>query len=123
MHGKRCCGSFQNGWLMTVDDKLDICLFHPWSKRKFDLPHQSKFKNQPFEEEDSMEWIRDHHIIKAALSDDGKVVVVIYGVGRLAFCRIGDDAYTEIESGLDAMAEDVIYHKGQFYALSVEAGI
>ncbi|KAJ8628737.1 hypothetical protein MRB53_022060 [Persea americana] len=120
MRGKRCCGSFQNGWLMTVDEKLNICLFHPWSKKKFDLPHQSTFKNQPFEVEDySMEEIRDRDIRKAALSDDGKVVVVIYGVGSLAFCRIGDEVYTEIESGIGADAEDVIYHKGQFYTLSV----
>ena len=34
IRGKRCCGSFQNGWLMIVDDKLDIFLFHPWSRKK-----------------------------------------------------------------------------------------
>ncbi|KAJ8629745.1 hypothetical protein MRB53_023068 [Persea americana] len=34
IRGKRCCGSFQNGWLMIVDDKLDIFIFHPWSKKK-----------------------------------------------------------------------------------------
>lgn len=32
MCGKRCCGSFQNGWLMTVGINLNASLFYPWSK-------------------------------------------------------------------------------------------
>ncbi|KAJ8629401.1 hypothetical protein MRB53_022724 [Persea americana] len=39
MRGKRCCGSFKNGWLMNVDLKLDICLFHPWLQKRINLPH------------------------------------------------------------------------------------
>ena len=29
IRGKRCYGSFQNGWLIIVDEKPNICLFHP----------------------------------------------------------------------------------------------
>ncbi|KAJ8629412.1 hypothetical protein MRB53_022735 [Persea americana] len=128
MHGKRCCGSFHNGWLMFVDLKLDICLFHPWSRKKIHLPPQSTFKKPNFVNDDNevdevddytytMEEIRDNEILKAAQSDDGNMVVVLYGLGHLGFCRIGeDDSYTDVES--DSLMEDVRYHKGHFYALS-----
>ncbi|KAJ8644181.1 hypothetical protein MRB53_005929 [Persea americana] len=37
--GKRCCGSFTNGWLMMIDDEnLDIRLFHPWQRIQLQLP-------------------------------------------------------------------------------------
>ncbi|KAJ8629759.1 hypothetical protein MRB53_023082 [Persea americana] len=118
IRGKRCCGSFENGWLMMVDDKFNIFLFHPWSKRKFDLPHQSTLKDQnielgisPFDE------THYKHIVRSAMADDGNAVVVVLGNGDLAFCRVGDAAYTYIDSGIDALIEDVIYHKGQFYVL------
>ncbi|XXG72548.1 hypothetical protein AAC387_Pa07g1617 [Persea americana] len=110
MIGKRCCGSLQNGWLMIVDDKLDISLFHPWSKKKVDLPHRSTFKHDIFE-------CGIYHI-RSALSDDGNVLVFLYGFGHLAFCRMGNAAYTVIRSGIDESMDDVIYHKGQFYAVS-----
>ena len=118
IRGKRCCGSFQNGWLMIVVEQLDICLFHPWSKKTLQLPHQSTFKKQHYVDDEgtfAMEEIRDMHIRKAALSDDANMVLVVYGMGNLAFCRVGDKAWTEIHSGM----EDVIFHKGQFYALTV----
>eukprot|EP00268_Persea_americana_P004041 TRINITY_DN11275_c0_g3_i1.p1 TRINITY_DN11275_c0_g3~~TRINITY_DN11275_c0_g3_i1.p1 ORF type:complete len:404 (-),score=38.64 TRINITY_DN11275_c0_g3_i1:554-1765(-) len=121
IRGKRCCGSFQNGWLMLVDEKLDICLFHPWTKKKINLPHQSTFKDQIFDLEcATVEEMRDLNIRKAALSDDGEVVVVIYGVGTTALCRIGDEAYTHI--GMTSL-DDVVYHKGCFYALSQVASV
>ncbi|RWR84788.1 f-box protein skip23 [Cinnamomum micranthum f. kanehirae] len=117
MRGKRCCGSFQNGWLMIEDDKLDIFLFHPGSKKKINLPHSSTleiqiYKNPLYSNED----IRDMEIIKADISDDGKVVVIVYGVGFVAYCRIGDEAYTHVDdtTGMGWM-EDVRYHKGKFY--------
>ncbi|KAJ8629522.1 hypothetical protein MRB53_022845 [Persea americana] len=51
VRGKRCCGSFQNGWLMAVDIDLNISLFHPWSKKTLQLPHQSTFKHQNYVDE------------------------------------------------------------------------
>eukprot|EP00268_Persea_americana_P066085 TRINITY_DN8927_c0_g1_i2.p1 TRINITY_DN8927_c0_g1~~TRINITY_DN8927_c0_g1_i2.p1 ORF type:complete len:426 (+),score=50.03 TRINITY_DN8927_c0_g1_i2:89-1279(+) len=114
IRGKRCCGSFRNGWLMIVDENLDVFLFHPWSKRRIDLPHDSTFRANSLI---GSSWgeIRDLGILKAAVSDDGKVVVIAYGLGLwfLAFCRIGDDVYTHID--INPAVEDVIYHKGNFY--------
>ena len=60
-------------------------------------------------------------IVKASLSDDDNMVVVAYGLGTMGFCRIGDDAYTHIHC--NAPMDDVIYHKGKFYALSHAAGV
>eukprot|EP00268_Persea_americana_P004039 TRINITY_DN11275_c0_g2_i1.p1 TRINITY_DN11275_c0_g2~~TRINITY_DN11275_c0_g2_i1.p1 ORF type:complete len:389 (-),score=67.70 TRINITY_DN11275_c0_g2_i1:26-1192(-) len=117
MRGKRCCGSFQNGWLMIMDDKLDIFLFHPGSKKKINLPHQSTFERNHFTNPTySNEDIRDMEIMKAAKSDDGKGMVIVYGFGFVAYCRIGDEAYTHVvdTTGM-AWMEDVGYHKGKFY--------
>ncbi|RWR84879.1 putative F-box protein [Cinnamomum micranthum f. kanehirae] len=115
IRGKRCCGSLQNGWLMIVDDKLDISLFHPWSKKKVDLPYHSTFKRDSFE-------CGIYHI-RSAISDDGNVLVFLYGFGHLAFWRIGNAAYTDIRSGIDESMDDVIYHKGQFYAVSQKGAV
>ncbi|KAJ8629599.1 hypothetical protein MRB53_022922 [Persea americana] len=120
IRGKRCCGSFKNGWLMIIDEKLDIFLFHPWFKRRIDLPHQSTFTDQNYVGSTGEE-IRDLEIHKTALSDDGNMVVIAYGLGYLAFCRIGDDAYTHVEDLV--FIADVIYHKGKFYALSRAAAV
>ncbi|KAJ8629507.1 hypothetical protein MRB53_022830 [Persea americana] len=105
--GKRCCGSFQNGWLMTVDIDLN-----------------STFEHQNYVAEEgayTIEEIRDLHICKAALSDDANMVVAIYGLGHSAFCRIGDKVWTEIDEA--PYTVDVVHHNGQFYALSPAAGI
>lgn len=102
-----------------MDEKLDICL---WCRKKLNLHHQSTFKQQNYEEGlCSREKIRDKHIRKVALSDDGNVVVFQHGLGYLVLCRIGDDAYTDIH--VDALLEDVIYHKGHFYAFDQVAAV
>ncbi|KAJ8629765.1 hypothetical protein MRB53_023088 [Persea americana] len=122
IRGKRCCGSFQNGWLVTVDEKLDISLFHPWSRKTVNLPNQSTFAEENYRVGlGPMEEIRDKHIRKVALSDDGSVVVFIYGIGYLGYCRIGDDASTDID--VNSTMEDVIFHKGQFYSLTKRGAI
>eukprot|EP00268_Persea_americana_P050670 TRINITY_DN5529_c0_g3_i3.p1 TRINITY_DN5529_c0_g3~~TRINITY_DN5529_c0_g3_i3.p1 ORF type:complete len:342 (+),score=33.94 TRINITY_DN5529_c0_g3_i3:155-1027(+) len=86
-----------------------------------------------------MEVNRDMHVRKVTLSDDGSLAMFVYGVGDLAFCRIGDDddAYTDVVGFYRAgdvdvfghplmmgeqiehlVMEDVIYHMGYFYAVS-----
>ncbi|RWR71879.1 F-box protein SKIP23-like protein [Cinnamomum micranthum f. kanehirae] len=128
IQGKRCRGSFQNGWLMIIDE-LDIFLFHPWSKKRLELLHRStldfkyhsciKHLGIPY-----MKMMRPHRIRKAALSDDCKLmVVVVYesDMVQLAFYRIGDDAWTDIVVPPGPM--DVIYHNGQFYCITMWGGV
>ncbi|KAJ8626113.1 hypothetical protein MRB53_019420 [Persea americana] len=120
---RRCCGAFNNGWLMTVDEKLEIGLFNPWSRIQVQLPHQSTFAEQHFADEGyDMESLRDLHIRKASLSDDGNMVMIVYGVGDLGFCRIGDGAWTTVDRE-EFLFKDVVFSKGHFYALSDQGSV
>lgn len=98
---KRCYASFKNGWMLFVDKRKNLSLFHPWSRKKLQLPHKFNFK------------YRVEDFRAAAVSDDGNVVVVVYRPGHLEICRIGDKAWSHVQT---CMA-DVVYHKGKFYAL------
>ena len=58
----------------------------------------------------------------AALSDDCKLVVVVVRgseMARLAFSRIGDDAWTEIVIPLPHGPVNVVCHNGQFYCITM----
>lgn len=57
-----------------------------------------------------MEEIHDKHILRSAISNDSNAVVVVYGLYLLAFWRIGHSAYNDIDIGIDAQMEDVVYH-------------
>lgn len=112
MRGKRCCGSFNNGWLMTLDKNLDFHLFHPWSKTQLPLPRQSTLNAV------------DHslsRIWKAALSDDGNMLLVIHSHGHLGLFKIDDKVWTRIHSA--GWMQDVVYHKGHFYAFCPMKGL
>ena len=82
IHGKHCCGSFQNGWLMIVDDKLDTFLFHPFLKRRIDLPHHSTFKRKNYSGNSAEE-----DILKAAVSNNCKVVMIVKRLGFLCLLQ------------------------------------
>ncbi|KAJ8642001.1 hypothetical protein MRB53_018695 [Persea americana] len=86
IRGWRCCGSFNNGWLMMINPNLEIRLFHPWRKTHLKLPHYStlypKGFTQPY-----ISGRENISILKAAMSDDAAVVVILYQGGRPAYCR------------------------------------
>ncbi|RWR89476.1 F-box protein SKIP23-like protein [Cinnamomum micranthum f. kanehirae] len=125
LHNKRCCGSFNNadarGWLMTIDNmSLEMGLFHPWRKIQLQLPHHSSLpRRYPHADDDP-----DLAVVKiraAAMSDDAKVLVVIYDLNSLAFCRIGEKGWTQVSPTI--VFHDAIYHKGQFYAVTIEGSV
>ncbi|XXG65635.1 hypothetical protein AAC387_Pa05g3286 [Persea americana] len=112
-----CCGSFNNGgWLLIINRNLQIRLFHPWRKVQLQLPHYSTIHPVGF--------IRPYPpgfqytaIRKAAMSDNAALVAIIDSQQRLAFCRTGEDkTWTRIVDFL-LFFLDIIYHKGQFYAV------
>lgn len=106
--------SLNNGWMLTVDFDLDIRLYHPWYDLQLQLPPWETLNQHYYVKEDP---IQDIYIFRAALSDDGNMVVIIYGCGGLGFCRIGDEAWTNIDANRTNMS-DVIYHEGRFYVVN-----
>lgn len=76
MHGKRCYGSFNK------EEKRDLRLFHPWSRRELKLPrvcYQGKIEGGKYSliKYSMGSSIPSIHIHRAALSDDGNTVVAI----------------------------------------------
>ncbi|XXG67974.1 hypothetical protein AAC387_Pa06g1188 [Persea americana] len=122
IQGKRCCGSFNNadarGWLMITDDNNNEWgLFQPWCRIQLQLPTLPR--RRPYDKT---------RVRAAAMSDYAQVVAVVYNSSFLAFCRIGDDVWTDIpqSSALPPSKwhiDDVIYHRGQFYALTMGGSV
>ncbi|KAJ8633313.1 hypothetical protein MRB53_026649 [Persea americana] len=138
INGKLCCGSFNNadararGWLMMIDeDNFQIQLFHPWRRIQLQLPnHRSHFQRlyefhfYSFPYSPHPILVHKIHIMKAAMSDDTSVVVILLQSGDLAFCISTDGDYkvwTRITSF--NMYCDVTYHNGKFYAITFNGGV
>ncbi|PSR93454.1 F-box protein [Actinidia chinensis var. chinensis] len=109
------------GWLFTVD-KTIITLLNPFTGRAIPLP---AFKDPFGYFEDYMDEIRDYFVEKGiilsdpCLSPNSYEVVVIYGgMCRLAFFRSGDNSWNFINTKRDYVFSDVVYHKGQVYAVN-----
>lgn len=134
---KHCCGCFMNAgeWLMTVDKHIVIQLIYPWGRRRIQrkLPPSDVLREHIDEAEMKMFSSFDVTLVKkAALSDDRKFLVVLNGLGKAFLYRRGDDVWTEfsqlpsyevntimVNNGLD----DVIYHKGNFYAVDTSGSV
>ncbi|KAJ8626675.1 hypothetical protein MRB53_019982 [Persea americana] len=123
IRGKCCCGSFNNakagGWLLIIDENLEISLFHPWLRTQLQLPHQSTLV--PLPDVPPREG-PDVKILKGSMSDDASVVAVIYDRWDLAFCRTGDKVWSRIRSESNFYF-DLIYHNGQFYAVGLDGRV
>ncbi|KAJ8631468.1 hypothetical protein MRB53_024791 [Persea americana] len=94
-------------------------LFHPWRRIQLQLPNPSTLPCR---------YVSTGHpnlavmkIRTAAMSDNAEVLVVIHESSRLAFCRIGDNIWTHINTR--GAFDDVIYHKGQFYVVSIDGRV
>ncbi|KAL5994429.1 hypothetical protein ACLOJK_024479 [Asimina triloba] len=113
----RCRGS-SDGWLSLIGFDLSITLFNPFSRKHIPLPPMNTIPN-PF---DDM-LCGDTFIQKVILSSDPSftpnfLVVITYSCrAKLAFFRPGDRIWNPIDCGL-ASFDDVLYHKGQFYAVN-----
>lgn len=108
------------GWLVTMDPSICwTCLFNPITGAHIKLPPAAwlvGFRNEktiPFKK----------FVYKAVLSsvpNSGCIVMAIYGrEQKISFCRIGDEKWTRIPvTEYFCKYQDVIYHKGQFYAVT-----
>ncbi|PSR93453.1 F-box protein [Actinidia chinensis var. chinensis] len=109
------------GWLFTMD-KTIITLLNPFNGGAVPLP---AFKDPFGYFEDYMDEIRDYFVEKGMILSDPclspnnfKVVVIYSGMCKLAFYTSGDDSWNFINTERDYVFSDVIYHKGQVYAVN-----
>ncbi|XP_059627423.1 putative F-box protein At3g25750 [Cornus florida] len=122
---KRLSGS-SYGWLFTVEESLGVTLMNPFSGAIIELPpimnllevepHPNHIDVRPLEVE--------FEVIKAILSADPAsspndyIVAAIYGdCCNLAFIRARDKAWTYIDKKRFKPLYDVIYYKGQIFAV------
>ncbi|KAF6141779.1 hypothetical protein GIB67_027957, partial [Kingdonia uniflora] len=116
-----CCGS-TNGWLVHIDDKYDMHLCNPFSGVQFQLPSATTL----LPPHKAYRAFSKYYVKKAIVSSDpttlgSETLVLVIYLGecpRLAFCKLGDKAWTPIESPVRTRSHwDALFHKGQFYAL------
>ncbi|XP_034675006.1 F-box protein SKIP23-like [Vitis riparia] len=139
-HRRRRRGS-SHGWLLILDEAPEIFLLNPLTRSKVHLPPLSTFPNVVrFNFADvgreyalrtssgnvytrSLKKMRDSFIKKTILSSspangsDFIAVVILNQTGDLALCRKSDDSWTFLEDA-QSYSEDVIFHRGLFYAVN-----
>ncbi|KAK9292376.1 hypothetical protein L1049_020343 [Liquidambar formosana] len=126
---RRCLGT-HFGWLFTLGLDLQISLLHPFTRHQIPLPPQPTFSDQ-YEPsgEFGPEDVRYIFIRKAVLSSNpwkkttedyerqDCAVMTIYGeVSKLAFARLGDTSWTNVQVPSRAY-DDIAFYKGHFYAV------
>lgn len=116
-----CCGSHQ-GWLVTIDTiHMGMQVLNPVTGIQYPLPHLTTLSSKT-----SSDW----PITKAVLSSTPPssdsnciMVLLIYGYGALALCRLGDPSWTSVDSSTTVPSDgplghlDSIFHHGKFYVV------
>ncbi|KAF9610838.1 hypothetical protein IFM89_025248 [Coptis chinensis] len=124
-HRYYCCGA-SFGWLVLVDESLDMQLLDPISGEKIQLPSSTTLPpSRP-----SFRNFGKYSVSKAILScapsrstSYRTIVLTICGGLRLAYCKPGDEAWTSIEFEVPREHVDAIYYKGKFFAVYNPGGI
>ncbi|KAF5175106.1 F-box protein [Thalictrum thalictroides] len=125
IQGKRCLGS-PFGWVVTIGLDLQIHLLNPFSHDQIPLPsqptfpHQSRFIKEP---EELRRMFVHKFVLSSSPSDESAsfVVIAIYSQDlRLAYAKLGDEAWTFIEGPQEGGFEDAIFFNGQIYAIDWE---
>ncbi|GFS45557.1 hypothetical protein Acr_00g0096770 [Actinidia rufa] len=111
--------------LASIEEKLDktmtITLLNPFTNGVITLPAL----NDPLGEfEYRIDNYPDYFVVKGILSLDPllspnnyEVVVIYGGMGRLASLKSGNNSWNFINLGQDYVFVDIIYHKGQVFAI------
>ncbi|PWA78741.1 hypothetical protein CTI12_AA214360 [Artemisia annua] len=138
---RRRCGS-SHGYLVILEETPEVFMINPLTRIKRSLPPLTSFPNvMKFDKYDigreytlrtldgdvyscSLKEMRDSFIKKVVFSsspgDDSKsyvAVCILNQTGDLAYCKKGESVWRFIDS-VQAYCEDVVYHKGCFYAVS-----
>ncbi|KAF5197273.1 hypothetical protein FRX31_013142 [Thalictrum thalictroides] len=126
-HQYYCCGSNSLGWLVLINNSFEMQLFNPLSEVKFKLPSS---KTLPPANEGFTRFCK-YYVNKAVISSDPTystsshqtIVLIIYAGAppRLAFCKLGDESWTPIETP-NRNYLDAIYYKDKFYAVYNRGG-
>ncbi|XP_042486785.1 putative F-box protein At5g55150 [Macadamia integrifolia] len=134
VYGARCYGS-NWGWLIMVNKMGRNFLLHPFTRVLNELPPQGTFPIQhpsyasitpsfnhifkaillspPPDATTNNSDLDDKNIVSSVAMDCG-VVVAIYSINDLAFCRPGDEVWTALGKGF----EDIIFYDGKLYGFT-----
>ncbi|KAJ4807788.1 F-box family protein [Rhynchospora pubera] len=137
LHGRYICGS-SHGWLFAVDLKITGILINPFTRECYELPPLPAYTRRinvttliekvPDDYNGgpiglTFEEIQPRYIFKAILSHDPKetsdfTAMILFGeMHESAFWRPGDSSWTVIDGPRGSM-DDILYFKGNFYAVS-----
>ncbi|KAK9288889.1 hypothetical protein L1049_017356 [Liquidambar formosana] len=107
----RCLGS-SHGWLVLLDQTECLYLLNPFSRTRIQLPDLPNF----------------HSIAKAVLSSDPGdsndcTVLVMYAKrSNLAFCKVGDGGWTNLD-GKHESYSDILFFNDHLYALPGKSSV
>jgi hypothetical protein len=117
-NSRRCCGS-SSGWLSFVTNTSSITLFNPFRNKKIRLPQLQKIRGY------ARKSGKQYTVQKVTLSSDPTtledsdcLVVAIFGeFNHLAFLKLGDESWTDVDEEKELVLGDVLYYKGQVLAI------
>ncbi|KAK6932425.1 Domain unknown function DUF295 [Dillenia turbinata] len=113
------------GWLVVVlETNADMIMLHPFSRRIINLPNPISLTEELVE--NGITWLP--HFLKAVLSADpclssDWILMIIYdGIGKLAFVKNGDKAWTGIDAPISSCS-DIYYYERRFYGVDYQGRI
>ncbi|CAL9043001.1 unnamed protein product [Musa banksii] len=134
LHGVRYVGS-QAGWLAVFNENLDVSLINPLTAARICLPSFLTLPN--FELVDGscvlphLNRISRYFVTKVIFSANptthNYIAVSLYGIprGEIAYAKAGGDKWNLLQttSTQNRSYEDIMYHNGKFYCITVEAEV
>lgn len=122
-----CCVGSSHGWLVILDQKSNPYLLNLFSSTKIQLPTKETFPN--LNREVAFEYLQKWVLIKKGVLSSNPscnidyVVMIIYNNGsRLAFCKHGACAWTDLNGNYRTYA-DILCYNNQLFALGCEGSI
>ncbi|KAK3030030.1 hypothetical protein RJ639_038129 [Escallonia herrerae] len=109
-----------NGWLVTLglDSSHDIHLLNPFTRAQFLLPPRSTLQHHQLDDDISLKtgFIKRTMLTSTPFDPDCVVLIIDSRQHCIAFCRIGDEKWTNIAKPHIPFF-NFIFYKGQFYAV------
>ncbi|KAM0938802.1 hypothetical protein DsansV1_C22g0171901 [Dioscorea sansibarensis] len=123
LRNRYCCSS-SHGWLITVDKNLDIQLLNPITRSQVQLPthpFQSMYSGLSHPA-GAVSFLKKAVLSSSPSSSEDCIIVGLFGtVGRLSFCRVGEETWNhiidrEVVIDLDYYF-DVTCYNGEIYTV------
>ncbi|KAH7663098.1 F-box domain-containing protein [Dioscorea alata] len=123
LHNRYCCSS-SHGWLITVDENLDIYLLNPLTRSQVQLPthpFQSVYTDLSHPA-GAVSFLKKAVLSSSPSSSEECIILGLFGkIGRLSLCRVGEHTWNHIADSMVVIDHDYYFdvtcYNGEIYTV------